>query len=250
MTDQVTQLRKKGVDVAFFNSDQNAESSKETRARLTRSGHKPPLLYVSPEKLEKNYDFRNILQRLHSNKEIARFVIDEAHCISTWGRDFRDSVCPFFLKIKITRTQIAPFQYKSLGSLRRDFPGVPIMALTATANEAVMNDVIEQLSIKTCTLLTQSFNRPNLYYEVRPKSKNLLNAIADIIHMYKGQSGIIYCLSRNKCEQVAKELRDCHKIKARHYHAQMTVEDKNRAQAAWQKGECQVIVATVSFRTC
>lgn len=92
MTDQVTQLRKKGVDVAFFNSDQNAENSKETQARLSGGGSKPPLLYVSPEKLEKNYAFRNILQRLHSNGEIARFVIDEAHCISTWGRDFRDSV--------------------------------------------------------------------------------------------------------------------------------------------------------------
>lgn len=120
------------------------------------------------------------------------------------------------------------------------------MALTATANEAVMNDVIEQLSIRSCVLLTQSFNRPNLYYEVRPKTKNFMKEIAEIIHMHRGHSGIIYCLSRNKCEQVAKELRDYHNIKARHYHAQLTADDKNKAQSAWQKGECQVIVATVS----
>ena len=92
MTDQVNHLRDKGVDVAVFNSDQNAEDAKETQARLARNGSKPPLLYVSPEKLEKSFAFKNILQRLHSNGEIARFVIDEAHCISTWGRDFRDSV--------------------------------------------------------------------------------------------------------------------------------------------------------------
>jgi superfamily II DNA helicase RecQ len=136
-------------------------------------------------------------------------------------------------------------QYKALGSLRRDYPGVPIMALTATANEAVMNDVIEQLSIRSCVLLTQSFNRPNLYYEVRPKSKDFMKEIADIVLLHRNQSGIIYCLSRNKCEQVAKELRDRYKVTARHYHAQMTVEDKNKAQTAWQKGEVQVIVATV-----
>lgn len=137
-------------------------------------------------------------------------------------------------------------KYQSLDSLRRDYPGVPIMALTATANEAVMNDVIERLSIKSCVLLTASFNRPNLYYEVRPKGKNFMKEIADIIQLHNRQSGIIYCLSRSKSEQVAKELRETHKIKAKHYHAQMTAEDKNKAQSSWQKGECQVIVATVS----
>jgi len=120
------------------------------------------------------------------------------------------------------------------------------MALTATANEAVRNDVIDQLSIQSCLLLTQSFNRPNLFYEVRPKLKNFMNEIAEIIQMHKDQSGIIYCLSRAKCEQVAQVLREKYKIKSMHYHAQMTVDEKNTAQTAWQKGECQVIVATVS----
>src|ERR1700744_4162843 len=106
------------------------------------------------------------------------------------------------------------------------------MALTATANEAVINDVIEQLSIRSCVMLTQSFNRPNLYYEVRPKTRNLMKEIADIIHLYRGQSGIIYCLSRNKSETVAKELREKHGISARHYHAQMSVADKDKAQTA------------------
>lgn len=120
------------------------------------------------------------------------------------------------------------------------------MALTATANEQVMNDVIDRLSIKNCILLTQSFNRPNLHYDVRPKGRNVLADISEFIKAdHKGQTGIIYCLSRNKCEEVAKDLREKYALRAKHYHAQMTPEDKHRAQAAWQNGECEIIVATV-----
>lgn len=124
------------------------------------------------------------------------------------------------------------------------------MALTATANEQVMNDVIDRLGITNCTLLTQSFNRPNLHYEVRPKKRNVVAEINTFIQTHhRGQTGIIYCLSRNKCEEVAKELREKHGLKAKHYHAQMSVEDKHRAQSAWQSGECDIIVATVSLFT-
>lgn len=120
------------------------------------------------------------------------------------------------------------------------------MALTATANEQVMMDVIDRLRIKGCVLLSQSFNRPNLFYDVRPKKRTVLSDIASFIKRhYPRDTGIIYCLSRNKCEEVARELRDDHQLRARHYHAQMSPEDKARAQIAWQKGECEIIVATV-----
>lgn len=120
------------------------------------------------------------------------------------------------------------------------------MALTATANEQVMKDVIDRLGIKNCVLLTQSFNRPNLHYDVRSKGRAVLADISQFIQThYKDQTGIIYCLSRNKCEEVAKELRERYSLKARHYHAHMSPEDKNRAQTAWQDGECDIIVATV-----
>jgi superfamily II DNA helicase RecQ len=119
------------------------------------------------------------------------------------------------------------------------------MALTATANEKVMNDVIDQLGINRCVLLTQSFNRSNLHYEVRPKKKGVMEDIAAFIRERQGETGIIYCMSRNRCEEVAKELREKYSIKSRHYHAHMSVDDKSRAQMAWQRGECQVIVATV-----
>lgn len=118
------------------------------------------------------------------------------------------------------------FQYQGLDRLRQDYPNIPIMALTATANEQVMKDVIDRLGIKGCVLLTQSFNRPNLHYDVRSKGRTV-------------------CLSRNKCEEVAKELREKYSLRARHYHALMTPEDKNRAQTAWQNGQCDIIVATV-----
>lgn len=138
-------------------------------------------------------------------------------------------------------------QYQGLGWLREDFPDIPIMALTATANVQVMTDVIDRLGIRGCVLLTQSFNRPNLLYQVRPKKRTVLADICAFIkNNHPRDTGIIYCLSRNKCEEVAKELRDIYKLRARHYHAQVSPEDKIRVQKAWQNGECEIIVATVS----
>lgn len=138
-------------------------------------------------------------------------------------------------------------QYRELERLRVEFPTVPIMALTATANEQVMNDVIGKLRIQKCVLLTQSFNRPNLFYDVRPKRHNsVLDDISAWIRTrHPGETGIIYCLSRAKCEEVAMGLRQ-KQYRARHYHAAMAVEDKASAQDAWQKGECEIMVATVS----
>ncbi|KIJ34636.1 hypothetical protein M422DRAFT_181782 [Sphaerobolus stellatus SS14] len=230
MVDQVQHLLRKGVDAILFNSDQGQDVSREARSRLMSRGSKPKLVYVTPEKLHRSEDFRSILARLYTNGELARFVIDEAHCVSTWGRDFRES-------------------YQDLDRLRVQYPKTPIMALTATANEQVMMDVIDRLGIQGCTLLKQSFNRPNLFYDVRPKSpKTVLQEIYDFINQkHRGQTGIIYCLSRNKCEEVAKTLREQYKLRARHYHAHLSVEDKNRTQASWQSGECQIIVATIAF---
>lgn len=120
------------------------------------------------------------------------------------------------------------------------------MALTATANEQIKKDVKDVLNIGDCLCLEQSFNRPNLHYEIRKKGKGVVIDIANYIKSnHANQTGIIYCFSRNKCEEVANELRNKHKIKARHYHAQLSPADKQRTQQAWQTGECEVIVATV-----
>lgn len=129
-----------------------------------------------------------------------------------------------------------------------EYPNIPIMALTATANEHVVKDIITRLQISDCELLRQSFNRPNLRYAIRKKTRNIISDINAVIREHhNGETGIIYCTSRKKCEEVAKDLRDKYDLRAKHYHAQMSSEDKSRAQVAWQKGECEIIVATVRF---
>lgn len=123
------------------------------------------------------------------------------------------------------------------------------MALTATANEQVMADVVARLGLRSCVTLTQSFNRPNLHYQVRKKGKDVLADMSTFIksHHYQ-ECGVIYCLSRNKCEEVAKDLRQKHGLSAEHYHAQMTTPEKTRTQSAWQEGEVHIIVATVRLK--
>jgi superfamily II DNA helicase RecQ len=133
-----------------------------------------------------------------------------------------------------------------LSELRNKFPGIPIMALTATANEECKADIIARLNIPDCVKLLLSFNRPNLHYVVKKRPPNFMQEIANAIKStYHGESGIIYATARAKCEDFAKELREQYSVKARHYHAGMTSEDKQRTVEAWFSGQCQVVVATV-----
>src|SRR2546423_10918888 len=181
--------------------------------------------------LSKSQALEKTFQHLYERGKLARIVIDEAHCVSQWGHDFRPD-------------------YKALGDVRKQYPGVPVMALTATATENVKVDVIHNLGMNGCDVFSQSFNRPNLTYEVRPKSgkKEVLDSIADTIKtLYKGQSGIIYCLSRAQCEKIAEKLQKEYGIKAKHYHAGMEAQDKLDVQKKWQAGEYDVIVATIAF---
>lgn len=121
------------------------------------------------------------------------------------------------------------------------------MALTATAQNKVEDDIIRSLGIRGCSVLRQSFNRPNLHYEVRPKMKNFLKDMVGFINAQgAGASGIIYCASRNKCEDLAKELRETHGLKANHYHAGMSKGDRRNIQEGWQEQRLDIIVATVS----
>jgi superfamily II DNA helicase RecQ len=214
--------------------------------------------------LAKSGMFKTILSNLHHSGQLARFVIDEAHCMSNWGHDFRACCSRLRARSRPLRRRTGP-DYKELSTLKRDYPGVPLMALTATANRRVKQDVISNLGIRDCLVLTQSFNRPNLRYEVRPKGsvRAVLTEIARIItEDHAGKCGIVYCLSQRQCEDTAQHLRNEHGIKAMHYHAgyaaslrgalvvliahSMAKSDRSKAQTGWQNGKHQVICATIA----
>ncbi|MEG4116063.1 DNA helicase RecQ [Microcoleus sp. N9_B4] len=223
MQDQVEALQDNGIGATFLNS---TLSSQETRSRETAILEgKIKLLYVAPERLlgERFLPFLDIV----ANKlGISAFAIDEAHCVSEWGHDFRP-------------------EYRQMQRVRDRYPDIPIMGLTATATERVRQDIIQQLTLRNPYIHVASFNRPNLYYEVRPKTKHSFAEVLQIIQK-KGGSGIIYCLSRKKVDEVAYKLQQSG-IQALPYHAGMNDVDRTTNQTRFIRDDVQVMVATVAF---
>ncbi|KDN71147.1 putative RecQ family ATP-dependent DNA helicase [Colletotrichum sublineola] len=231
MQDQVDHMSALNIQAVSLNGETNAQKRNQIFSSFKERSPELyiQLLYVTPEMLNNSQNFMRALTNLYSNKRLARIVIDEAHCVSQWGHDFRPD-------------------YKALGKLRHQFPTVPIIALTATATQNVIVDIKHNLGMDNCQVFSQSFNRPNLTYEVRRKEKELIHKIADLItSKYSGQCGIIYTLSRKTSEQVAEKLRSQYNVKASHYHAQMTPEDRIRVQREWQADKIHVVVATIAF---
>ncbi|KAI2473691.1 hypothetical protein F4781DRAFT_379898 [Annulohypoxylon bovei var. microspora] len=230
MQDQVDHLNALNIVAASFSGDKKAHDRLKIMGYLEERNPELhlQLLYVTPEMINKSNQFQDGLYALYQNKKLARLVIDEAHCVSQWGHDFRPD-------------------YKELGNFRDRFPGVPIMALTATATQNVILDVKHNLGIEACEQFTQSFNRPNLYYEVMKKEKDNIESIADLINTkYSRKTGIVYTLSRKSAEKIAEKLRG-HGIAAQHYHASIKVEEKVKVQQDWQAGRVKVVVATIAF---
>lgn len=231
MQDQVDHLQKLNI-MAFYI---NGEISEEQRRILYDSLYDQnveemiQLLYITPEMIAKSDKMVTTLVNLHRRGKLARIVIDEAHCVSQWGHDFRPD-------------------YKTLGTLRTKFPSVPWIALTATATKKVQLDVLQNLNMRHSEVFDMSFNRPNLHYQVLPKGKDILDRIVDICQQgeYANTTGIIYCLSRANCEQTAEKLRK-KGIKAQHFHAGLAPEEKVRLQKGWQARQFNVIVATIAF---
>lgn len=232
MQDQVDHLQKLNIKAFLMNGESDKTERSWILGQLSNGDVEDlELLYITPEMINKNQTLVRALEKLHHRNKLARLVIDEAHCVSQWGHDFRPD-------------------YKELGEVRAKLPGVPVMALTATATENVKVDVIHNLKMTGCEVFLQSFNRPNLTYEVRPKGKNdeVLASIAETITTsYKNQCGIVYCLSRKTCEKVADDLWKRYKLRASHYHAGMKSEAKAKVQSQWQAGKIHIIVATIAF---
>ncbi|KAK9470462.1 uncharacterized protein V1510DRAFT_405004 [Dipodascopsis tothii] len=226
MQDQVSHLLAKGIRASMINSRGDAEERK--RAFQALMDGELNLLYISPEMLTSSAQIRRAIQQLHGQRQLARIVIDEAHCVSSWGHDFRPD-------------------YKQLGLFKKEYGDIPVMALTATANDRVQLDIRQNLGMVDCAFFKQSFNRPNLFYVVREKKKDVLGEIAELMKTkYPRKSGIIYCHSKNSCETTAKKLRQ-YGIRITHYHAGMNPDERLAVQEGWQQGRYQAICATVAF---
>jgi len=217
MKDQVDSLKSNGIAADFYNSSQGYEEQKSILANL-RQG-KLRLFYIAPESLTQ------LLPVLFSIK-VSLIAVDEAHCISTWGHDFRPA-------------------YTQLGSLKLKFTEVPVLALTATADRATQDDIIKQLNIPEAIVHIASFDRKNLFLEVRP-GNNRLRQILNFLNSRPEESGIIYCLSRNGTENLATKLRQSG-YQAKAYHAGMSSEERSTIQEDFVNDRTPIIVATIAF---
>jgi ATP-dependent DNA helicase RecQ len=229
MHDQVGALHELGIPAAFLNSTLDSQQAGEVEQQMLRG--ELALLYVAPERLN-TPRFLALLQCLYEQKQLSLFAIDEAHCVSQWGHDFRP-------------------EYRSLALFHERYPDVPRLALTATADDLTRQDMIERLQLEGAAQLVSSFDRPNIRYRISEKTdprKQLLRFIED---EHAGEAGIVYCQSRKKVEETAEWLRS-EGIRALPYHAGMEQRERQANQDAFLRGDAQegtavVMTATIAF---
>jgi ATP-dependent DNA helicase RecQ len=219
MQDQVQALQANGVAAAFYNSSLNDSQARQVLNQLHNQAL--DLCYVAPERLMSE----SFLARLSTIK-LALFAIDEAHCVSQWGHDFRP-------------------EYLQLGMLRQHFPQVPIIALTATADKQTREDIISRLHLQKAHVHIASFNRPNIRYTIVEK-KNPFQQLTQFLQTRPQEYGIIYCLSRKRTEEITAKLQSSG-YSALAYHAGLSNKERQHAQTAFQKDDVNIIVATIAF---
>ena len=219
MKDQVDQLLTNGIEAGYLNSSQTLEEQRAIEQKALSGQLK--LLYLSPEKVMTQGFYHFI-----SHCKISFIAVDEAHCVSQWGHDFRP-------------------EYTLLGNLRNTFPNIPLMALTATADPTTRADILLHLRLNNPHTYLGSFDRPNIRYTVQEKFKPM-EQLAKFIAGQKGKSGIVYCNSRKKVEEITEKL-SARNISVMGYHAGMSVQQRETVQNAFQRDNIQVVVATVAF---
>ena len=219
MKDQVDTLRACGVAAAQLNSSLDPETQREVE-RDVLSG-KVKLLFASPERLAVR-SFRELLRK----SGVAAIAVDEAHCISHWGHDFRP-------------------EYRQLAQIRNEFPDASLHAYTATATEQVRRDIAEQLALRDPLMLVGDFDRPNLTYRVLPR-RDEWKQLVEVLDRHKGEAGIVYCVRRKDVDTLAEQLRK-KGYDALRYHAGLTQEERRKTQEAFAQERCDVVVATVAF---
>ncbi|XP_060891312.1 recQ-like DNA helicase BLM isoform X1 [Labrus mixtus] len=230
IVDQVQKLTTLDIPAISLSGGKSDSEASRIYLQLSRKDPIIKLLYVTPEKVSASNKLISALQNLFERGLLARFVIDEAHCVSQWGHDFRPD-------------------YKRLHELRQKFPSVPMMALTATATPRVQKDILNQLNMTRPQVFTMSFNRTNLKYSVLPKKPKKVDedCITWIKKHYPRDSGIVYCLSRKDCDAMAESLQRA-RILALSYHAGLSDGDREYVQSKWiNQDGCQVICATIAF---
>ena len=219
MKDQVDALNANGIAASFINSTMSVAEIARVQEQARSGGLK--LLYAAPERLALP-EFRDFLRSL----ELSLIAVDEAHCISEWGHDFRPD-------------------YRNLKVLRREFPAVPVIALTATATERVREDIVSQLDLQNGSTFVSSFNRPNLKYTVEPKSNSLVSLLR-LLGQHRDESCIIYCFSRKDTESMAETL-VANGFKALPYHAGLDPVTRRKTQEKFIRDQVPIIVATIAF---
>ena len=219
MKDQVDSLQTSGIPATYLNSTLDRNEAKTRWRGLHRGEYR--MLYVAPERLMLETFLESAL-----NWNIAQFAIDEAHCISEWGHDFRP-------------------EYRELKKLREHFPDAPVMALTATATERVRTDIIKELKLRDARCYIASFNRPNLTYRVIPKTSPYEQLLA-FVCARPNESGIIYCASRKRTESLARNLNE-DGIGAKPYHAGLTSSERTKHQESFLRDDVRVVTATIAF---
>ncbi|XP_072758211.1 uncharacterized protein Blm isoform X2 [Anoplolepis gracilipes] len=227
--DQVQKLTSLDIPAAHLSSSITDNQAEAVYRELAKKEPALKILYVTPEKISASTKLCNTFINLYERQLLTRFVIDEAHCVSQWGHDFRPD-------------------YKRLKCLRDNYPKVPTMALTATATPRVRTDILHQLGMTNPKWFMSSFNRPNLRYSIiSKKGKNCSDeVIAMIMTKYRNACGIVYCLSRKDCDDYAAQMKK-NGIKASSYHAGLTDNQRSNCQGKWISDEVHVICATIAF---